>query len=55
MRYDLYYIKHMSLWFDLRILFDTARIVVFGSSRSATAATWRGVTAKARLSPEVNR
>jgi len=55
MRYDLYYIKHMSLWFDLRILFDTARIVVFGSSRSATAATWRGVTAKAQLSPDVNR
>jgi len=55
MRYDLYYIKHMSLWFDLRILFDTARIVVFGSSRSATAATWRGVTAKARLSPDINR
>lgn len=55
MRYDLYYIKHMSLWFDLRILFDTARIVVFGSRRSAAAATWRGVAAEARLSTEVNR
>ena len=30
MRYDLYYIKHMSLWFDLRILMDTVKIVLFG-------------------------
>jgi exopolysaccharide biosynthesis polyprenyl glycosylphosphotransferase len=30
MRYDLYYIKHMSLRFDLRILIDTVKIVLFG-------------------------
>jgi sugar transferase (PEP-CTERM system associated) len=30
MRYDLYYIKHMSLWLDLRILADTVKIVLFG-------------------------
>ena len=30
MRYDLYYIKHLSLWLDLRILLATARIVLFG-------------------------
>jgi exopolysaccharide biosynthesis polyprenyl glycosylphosphotransferase len=30
MRYDLYYITHRSLWLDLRIVFDTARIVLFG-------------------------
>jgi exopolysaccharide biosynthesis polyprenyl glycosylphosphotransferase len=30
MRYDLYYIKHMSLWLDLRIVLATARIVLFG-------------------------
>lgn len=29
-RYDLYYIKHMSLWLDLRILVDTVKIVLFG-------------------------
>lgn len=29
-RYDLYYIKHMSLWFDLRILFGTVWIVLSG-------------------------
>jgi exopolysaccharide biosynthesis polyprenyl glycosylphosphotransferase len=27
MRYDLYYIKNMSLWLDLRILIDTVKIV----------------------------
>jgi exopolysaccharide biosynthesis polyprenyl glycosylphosphotransferase len=51
MRYDLYYIKHMSLWFDLRILFDTAKIIVRGS-RSTTAATWQGAP-ESRPSPEV--
>ncbi len=30
MRYDLYYIKHLSLGFDLRILIDTVKIVLFG-------------------------
>ena len=30
MRYDLYYIKHMSLWFDLRILLETAKAVIRG-------------------------
>ena len=29
MRYDLYYIKHLSIWFDLRILFDTIKTVLF--------------------------
>jgi hypothetical protein len=31
MRYDLYYIKHLSIRFDLRILFDTVKTVLFGS------------------------
>jgi lipopolysaccharide/colanic/teichoic acid biosynthesis glycosyltransferase len=30
MRYDLFYIKHMSLWLDLRILVDTVKIMLFG-------------------------
>jgi len=29
-RYDLYYIKPMSLWLDLKILLDTGKIVLFG-------------------------
>jgi lipopolysaccharide/colanic/teichoic acid biosynthesis glycosyltransferase len=29
MRYDLFYIKHMSMWLDLRILADTLKIVLF--------------------------
>ena len=30
MRYDLYYVKHLSIWLDLRILVDTVKVVVFG-------------------------
>jgi lipopolysaccharide/colanic/teichoic acid biosynthesis glycosyltransferase len=30
MRYDLYYIKRVSLELDLRILFETVKIVLFG-------------------------
>jgi exopolysaccharide biosynthesis polyprenyl glycosylphosphotransferase len=38
MRYDLYYIKHLSFWLDLRIAFDTVKIVLFGrGSQSADA------------------
>ena len=38
MRYDLFYIKHLSLWFDLHILFDTVKIVLLGrGSRTADA------------------
>jgi exopolysaccharide biosynthesis polyprenyl glycosylphosphotransferase len=33
-RYDLYYIKHMSLWFDLRIVMATVKIVLFGHGGS---------------------
>jgi exopolysaccharide biosynthesis polyprenyl glycosylphosphotransferase len=29
-RYDLYYVKHMSIWLDLRIIVDTVKIVLFG-------------------------
>ncbi len=29
LRYDLYYIKHMSVLFDLAILFDTVKVVLF--------------------------
>jgi exopolysaccharide biosynthesis polyprenyl glycosylphosphotransferase len=32
LRYDLYYIKHYSLWLDIRILFETVRIVLLGRS-----------------------
>ena len=30
LQYDLFYIKHMSLWLDLRILVDTVKIMLFG-------------------------
>jgi exopolysaccharide biosynthesis polyprenyl glycosylphosphotransferase len=35
MRYDLYYIKHMSAWLDLRILFRTVRSVLCGRETKA--------------------
>jgi sugar transferase (PEP-CTERM system associated) len=30
LRYDLYYVKHLSISFDLTILFDTVKVVLFG-------------------------
>ena len=30
LRYDLYYIKHMSVFFDLTIVFDTVKVILFG-------------------------
>lgn len=38
MRYDLYYIKHLSLAVDLHILFDTVKIVLFGRGSKAADA-----------------
>jgi exopolysaccharide biosynthesis polyprenyl glycosylphosphotransferase len=35
MRYDLYYIKHMSVWLDLRILLATIRTVLAGREAPA--------------------
>jgi lipopolysaccharide/colanic/teichoic acid biosynthesis glycosyltransferase len=54
LRYDLYYVKHMSLWFDLRILFDTVKIVVLGRG-STTAAILPGAARADRSSPELDR
>jgi sugar transferase (PEP-CTERM system associated) len=31
LQYDLYYVKHLSVWFDLAILFRTIRVVLLGS------------------------
>jgi exopolysaccharide biosynthesis polyprenyl glycosylphosphotransferase len=30
LRYDLYYIKHLSIAFDLTIVFDTVKVILFG-------------------------
>ena len=54
MRYDLYYIKHMSLWFDLRILAATVKIVLLCRESVAAAAQGREAPA-ARPSPELKR
>jgi exopolysaccharide biosynthesis polyprenyl glycosylphosphotransferase len=34
MRYDLFYIKNRSVWLDVRILFETVGIIVFGQGSS---------------------
>jgi len=47
MRYDLYYIKHRSLWLDLRIILSTLKIVVRGRE-SAPPTPARAPSAKAR-------
>jgi sugar transferase (PEP-CTERM system associated) len=33
LQYDLFYIKHMSLVFDLSILFETIKVIIFGRGR----------------------
>ena len=30
LRYDLYYIKHLSVALDLSIVFDTVKVILFG-------------------------
>jgi exopolysaccharide biosynthesis polyprenyl glycosylphosphotransferase len=45
MRYDLYYIKHMSVWFDLRILLQTVRTVLAGHETPAAGAAARPAAA----------
>jgi exopolysaccharide biosynthesis polyprenyl glycosylphosphotransferase len=30
LRYDLYYVKHHSFWLDMRVLFETVKVVVMG-------------------------
>jgi exopolysaccharide biosynthesis polyprenyl glycosylphosphotransferase len=44
MRYDLYYIKHLSFWLDVRILFDTVKTVLFGQG-SQSVEPYRGEAA----------
>jgi exopolysaccharide biosynthesis polyprenyl glycosylphosphotransferase len=41
MRYDLYYVKHRSLWLDLRILAATLKIVVAGRGSAEVGGTTR--------------
>jgi exopolysaccharide biosynthesis polyprenyl glycosylphosphotransferase len=54
MRYDLYYIKRMSPWVDLRILFATVKIVALGRN-SATILSPPIDAARQEPLPELNR
>ncbi|HEY3860178.1 MAG TPA: sugar transferase [Gammaproteobacteria bacterium] len=44
LRYDLYYIKHYSIWLDMRILFETVKVVLFGHRRLERAEKGRATT-----------
>jgi len=50
LRYDLYYIKHMSVWLDLRIMIDTVKILLCsrGSQDQETNRQPRSYTAPPR-------
>lgn len=48
LRYDLYYIKHFSIWRDLLILFETIRVVLVG--REQNVPVWRTSTDSKALS-----
>jgi exopolysaccharide biosynthesis polyprenyl glycosylphosphotransferase len=51
MRYDVYYIKHQSLALDLRILLETARIVLLGRGVGTTEAAAAHAPARAGVPP----
>ena len=63
MLYDLYYIKHKSVWLDLRILFRTVRIILRGhesavpgaNSTSDVAASLRPAPTSLMRSPALAR
>jgi lipopolysaccharide/colanic/teichoic acid biosynthesis glycosyltransferase len=49
LRFDLYYLKHYSLWLDIRIMLETA-LMIFARGRSARAA---GESRPPRVTPEL--
>ena len=56
MRHDLYYIKHMSAWLDLRILFSTLQTVLAGhGSSEAVDRAPRPAVRGLRLTPASHR
>jgi exopolysaccharide biosynthesis polyprenyl glycosylphosphotransferase len=48
LRYDLYYVKHPSLWLDLRILLETFRVIGGRVARDASASPMPSPTAVVR-------
>ena len=53
--YDLFYIKHLSVWFDLWIIADTVKVVAFGHGATATDARPLDLPAPARPSTAERR
>ena len=48
LRYDLHYVKHMSMWLDLKIMWETAAVMVRGSSPRAAVES-HGTAAERRF------
>ncbi len=48
LRYDLYYVKNWSLWLDLRILFETVRVVFCGLGHESDSAHARRIARRAQ-------
>jgi lipopolysaccharide/colanic/teichoic acid biosynthesis glycosyltransferase len=59
LRFDLYYVRHMSLWLDLRIMFETVAVMVRGHAVSrpapAPAAVRRAPARRYAFHPKVTR
>jgi len=51
-RYDLYYVKHMSLWLDVHILFETIKAVMVGHGIGASRVTAPMTTAESPAAQE---
>jgi len=55
MRYDLHYIKHRSVALDLRVLLDTAQVVLFGGGTVRSRPPVPGEPALRREPAPMNR
>ena len=51
LRYDLYYVKHTSIWLDLRILLETVKVMLFGHVANAEDAPAAARPTRAAAAP----
>jgi exopolysaccharide biosynthesis polyprenyl glycosylphosphotransferase len=53
LRFDLYYVKHYSMWLDLRILVETVSVVVFGREFATETESGEPIKAEAPRRPRL--
>lgn len=53
LRFDLYYVKHYSMWLDLRILVETVSVVVFGREFATETENGEPIKAEAPRRPRL--